>query len=159
MSQEQKFFICKHCGNLVGMIHNAGVKIICCGEPMTELVPNTTDAAGEKHLPVVEVSGKQVTVSVGSVPHPMTEEHHIAWVYLQTAKGGQRKSLPVGGEPKVTFLLEDDEPVAAFAYCNLHGLWKTVVLSVGAGRAAVWPPFLHRKILVCGNRVIVLSLD
>lgn len=88
MSQEQKFFICKHCGNLVGMIHNAGVKIICCGEPMTELVPNTTDAAGEKHLPVVEVSGKQVTVSVGSVPHPMTEEHHIAWVYLQTAKGG-----------------------------------------------------------------------
>lgn len=108
MSQEQKFFICKHCGNLVGMIHNAGVKIICCGEPMTELVPNTTDAAGEKHLPVVEVSGKQVTVSVGSVPHPMTEEHHIAWVYLQTAKGGQRKSLPVGGEPKVTFLLEDD---------------------------------------------------
>lgn len=87
MSQEQKFFICKHCGNLVGMIHNAGVKIICCGEPMTELVPNTTDAAGEKHLPVVEVSGKQVTVSVGSVPHPMTEEHHIAWVYLQTAKG------------------------------------------------------------------------
>lgn len=119
MSQEQKFFICKHCGNLVGMIHNAGVKIICCGEPMAELVPNTTDAAGEKHLPVVEVSGKQVTVSVGSVPHPMTEEHHIAWVYLQTAKGGQRKSLPVGGEPKVTFLLEDDEPVAAFAYCNL----------------------------------------
>ena len=115
MSQEQKFFICKHCGNLVGMIHNAGVKIICCGEPMTELVPNTTDAAGEKHLPVVEVSGKQVTVSVGSVPHPMT------------AKGGQRKSLPVGGEPNVTFLLEDDEPVAAFAYCNLHGLWKTVV--------------------------------
>ena len=90
MSQEQKFFICKHCGNLVGMIHNAGVKIICCGEPMTELVPNTTDAAGEKHLPVVEVSGKQVTVSVGSVPHPMTEEHHIAWVYLQTAKGGQQ---------------------------------------------------------------------
>ena len=62
MSQEQKFFICKHCGNLVGMIHNAGVKIICCGEPMTELVPNTTDAAGEKHLPVVEVSGKQVTL-------------------------------------------------------------------------------------------------
>ena len=127
MSQEQKFFICKHCGNLVGMIHNAGVKIICCGEPMTELVPNTTDAAGEKHLPVVEVSGKQVTVSIGSVPHPMAEEHHIAWVYLQTAKGGQRKSLPVGGEPKVTFLPADDEPVAAFAYCNLHGLWKTVV--------------------------------
>ena len=169
MSQEQKFFICKHCGNLVGMIHNAGVKIICCGEPMTELVPNTTDAAGEKHLPVVEVSGKQVTVSIGSVPHPMAEEHHIAWVYLQTAKGGQRKSLPVGGEPKVTFLLEDDEPVAALASPPSQHLATnpTIAKSPGchtpdfscAGRAAEGPPFLHRKNLACDNRMIVLSLD
>ena len=124
---QTRFYICRHCGNVIEKVHDAGVPVVCCGEKMEALIPNTVEASEEKHLPVVEVSGKQVTVSVGSVPHPMTEEHHIAWVYLQTAKGGQRKSLPVGGEPKVTFLLEDDEPVAAFAYCNLHGLWKTVV--------------------------------
>lgn len=125
MNETQRFFICKHCGNLVGMINNAGVKIICCGEPMTELIPNTTEAAGEKHLPVVSIHDHIVTVSVGSTLHPMTEDHQIAWVYIQTKKGGQRKILQPGETPVVHFVLEDDEFVAAFAYCNLHGLWKT----------------------------------
>ncbi len=121
-----KFYICKHCGNLVGMIHDSGVPLVCCGEPMKELVPNTTDAAGEKHLPVVKVEGSTVTVTVGSVAHPMTDAHLIQWVYLQTEKGGQRKTLTAADAPSVTFELSaDDKPVAAYAYCNLHGLWKT----------------------------------
>lgn len=125
MMKEQKFYICKHCGNIVGMIYNAGPKIICCGEPMVELVANTEEAATEKHIPVVKVEGNQVTACVGSVEHPMLEAHHIAWIYLQTEQGGQRKSLPVDGKPEVTFALaEGDKAVACFAYCNLHGLWK-----------------------------------
>lgn len=126
MENEQKFFICKHCGNLVGMINNAGVPIVCCGEPMAELVANTSDGAAEKHVPVVEKQDSKITVTVGSAMHPMTEEHSINWVYLQLEDGGQRKSLSQNKEPKATFALADgDKPVAVFAYCNLHGLWKT----------------------------------
>ena len=92
---------------------------------MTELVPNTEEASTEKHLPVVSVDGDKVVVKIGSVPHPMIEEHHIMWVYLQTDRGGQRKCLEVAKEPEVTFALADEKPLAAYAYCNLHGLWKT----------------------------------
>ena len=121
---DHKFFVCKHCGNIVGLIHNAGVPLICCGEPMQELKANTTEAAQEKHVPVVTVAGDTVTVSVGSVSHPMTSEHSIQWIYLQTKHGGQRKALLPEEEPKAVYKLVDDEPVVAFAYCNLHGLWK-----------------------------------
>ncbi|MDF2878483.1 MAG: desulfoferrodoxin FeS4 iron-binding protein [Clostridia bacterium] len=127
MYEEQKFFVCKHCGNLVGMIKNSGAKIVCCGEAMSELVPNTTEAAVEKHLPVVTVVDDIVTVEIGSVGHPMAAEHYIMWVYLQTEKGGQRKALIPGQEPKVSFTLNDDKAVSALAYCNLHGLWKTEI--------------------------------
>lgn len=126
--KEQKFYICKHCGNIVGKIEDSGVPLVCCGEKMAELVPNTTDAAAEKHVPVIKVDGQKVTVDIGSAPHPMTEEHHISWVYIQTEKGGQRKSLDHTGAPSVTFMLsEDDKMVTAFSYCNLHGLWKASV--------------------------------
>ncbi|HHW01090.1 MAG TPA: desulfoferrodoxin [Clostridiaceae bacterium] len=126
--EEQKFFICKHCGNIVGLINNAKVPLVCCGEKMTELVPNTTDASVEKHLPVVKVDGNKVTVEVGSAPHPMTEEHYISWVYIETEKGGQRKVLEPGEKPYTEFILTDDDKVLnVFAYCNLHGLWKTSV--------------------------------
>lgn len=127
MSKEVKFYICKHCGNIVGLIHNAGVPLVCCGEKMSELVPNTTEAATEKHLPVVEMDGNIVKVSVGSVEHPSTEEHYIAWVYLETAHGGQRKAIKPGDKPEVSFALQDDELIAVYAYCNLHGLWKTEI--------------------------------
>ena len=90
---------------------------------MTRLEAGVVEASKEKHIPVVTVEGNTVQVSVGSVAHPMTEEHHIAWVYLQTDCGGQRKCLK--GEPAVTFALADEKPVAVYAYCNLHGLWKT----------------------------------
>ena len=123
-----KFYICEHCGNLVGMIHDAGVPMMCCGKKMTRLEAGTVEASREKHIPVVSVKGNSVTVTVGSVSHPMIAEHSILWVYLQTNKGGQRKCLQVGEEPSVTFALTDDEkPLAAYAYCNLHGLWLAEV--------------------------------
>ena len=119
-----KFYICEHCGNLIGMIHNAGVPVMCCGQKMTALVPGSTDAATEKHVPVIAYADNTVTVAVGEVEHPMTEAHHIAWVYLETTAGAQRKILPVEGAPFVTFALcEGEKPLAAYAYCNLHGLW------------------------------------
>ncbi len=123
--EQQKFYICKHCGNIIGLINNAGVPLVCCGEEMTELVPNTVDASHEKHVPVIKAEGGRVTVEIGSVPHPMLQEHHISWVYIQTARGGQRKNLEIGEKPAVEFsITEDDKLLSAFAYCNLHGLWK-----------------------------------
>lgn len=121
---EIRFFKCMHCGNIIGVIHNAGVPMMCCGEKMTELVPGTVDASLEKHVPVVSVDGNIVTVKVGEVEHPMLDEHYIQWVYLQTDRGGQRKCLKPGNKPEVKFALCDETPVAVFEYCNLHGLWK-----------------------------------
>jgi len=121
---KQRFFKCSHCGNLVGLIQDQGVPLVCCGEAMAELIPNTFDASVEKHLPEVAVNGDKVIVQVGSVLHPMQEEHNIPFVYLETENGGQRKCLKVGAEPKAEFCLVGDKAVAAYAYCNLHGLWK-----------------------------------
>ena len=120
-----KFYICEHCGNLVGKVHDAGVPLFCCGQKMTYLEPNTVDASNEKHLPSVTVEDGVVTVNVGTVDHPMIPEHFIQWVYVQTEKGGQRKDLQPGEAPNVKFYLGDDKAVAVYAYCNLHGLWKT----------------------------------
>ena len=123
---ELKFYVCKHCGNIVVYAENRGVPLMCCGERMSELVPNTTEAAVEKHLPVIDVKGDSVTVSVGSVDHPMTAEHYIKWVILTTDKGNQRKFLNPDDAPVAVFkLLEGETVKAAVAYCNLHGLWKT----------------------------------
>lgn len=120
-----KFYICEHCGNIVEMVHDAGVKPICCGQKMNELVPNTVEASGEKHIPAVSVREGIVEVNVGSVDHPMVEEHFIEWVELITDKGIQRKYLNAGEAPNAVFPLGDDKAVAVYAYCNLHGLWKT----------------------------------
>lgn len=120
---ETKFFICKHCGNLVGMIHCSGAPITCCGDHMTPLVANTTDASQEKHVPDVVVDGDLVVVKVGSVDHPMVPEHFIQWIYLQTERGGQRIELKPGEAPRAEFLLNGEKPVAVYEYCNLHGLW------------------------------------
>jgi len=126
--KETRFYICNHCGNIVGKIKDSGVSVVCCGEKMKQLVPGEVEASVEKHLPVVTVENNTVTAIVGSVVHPMTEEHNISWVYLETNSGGQRKELSPTSEPKVTFALAEGEtPVAVYAYCNLHGLWKTNV--------------------------------
>ena len=121
---DNKFYICEKCGNIVGMIHNGGVPMMCCGQKMAKLEAGVVEASHEKHIPVVTVEGNTVRVNVGSVTHPMSEEHHIAWIYLQTNRGGQRKCLDVTGAPEVVFALADETPVAVYAYCNLHGLWK-----------------------------------
>ena len=120
-----EFYICKHCGNVVAYAEHKGPNVVCCGEEMSPVVPNTVDAAVEKHVPVVQVGGSLVTVAVGSVPHPMTAPHHIAWIALHTEQGNQRKPLNPAGEPIAVFALAPgDKVLAAYAYCNLHGLWK-----------------------------------
>ena len=127
-NEQQKFYICKHCGNIIGFVHSSGVPVICCGEKMSELLPNTTDASSEKHVPVIKFEDNKVRIEIGSAPHPMSEEHHISWVYIQTEKGGQRKNLEPTDEQSVEFILTaNDKLVSAFAYCNLHGLWKAEI--------------------------------
>ena len=123
--KETKFFICEHCGNLVQVINDARVPMICCGQKMTKLEAGVVEASHEKHIPVVKVEGNTVVVEIGSVAHPMTAEHSIEWVYLQTEAGGQRKDLTPNDAPAVSFALQGEKPVAVYAYCNLHGLWKT----------------------------------
>ncbi len=121
-----KYYICEHCGNIIEYVKDSGVPIMCCGQKMTEIVPGTSDGAVEKHVPVVTVSGNEILVQVGSVEHPMVEEHYIEWIVIQTEKGSQKVRLSAGDEPKAKFLLaENDRLVSAYAYCNLHGLWKS----------------------------------
>ena len=120
-----KILRCESCGKIVMMVKDSACPTKCCGEPMVELVPNTTDAAQEKHVPVVTVAGNQVTVTVGSVEHPMLEEHFIQWIILETSEGIQKKDLKPGQKPTATCALTDGETaLAAYEYCNLHGLWK-----------------------------------
>lgn len=122
---EMKFYRCAHCGQIVAIVKKTGVPVICCGEPMKELIPGTTDAAAEKHVPSFEVKGDVVEVTVGSVEHPMLEEHYIEWIAVQTKQGNQSKSLEPGEPPKACFRICDgDEVEAVYAYCNLHSLWK-----------------------------------
>ena len=123
--KNEKFYICRTCGNLVNVINASGVPMMCCGKPMEALEPNTVEASGEKHIPAVTVEEGAVHVMIGSVEHPMVDVHYIEWVYLQTENGGQRINLKPNQAPKVTFLLGNEKPVAVYAYCNLHGLWKT----------------------------------
>ncbi len=125
--KDTKFYICNLCGNLIEKIHDSGVTPVCCGQKMTELVAGTTEASREKHIPEVNVEGNLVTVTVGSVLHPMTKEHSILWVSLVTDKGIYRKELTPEDEPRATFTLTDESALAAYAYCNLHGLWKAEI--------------------------------
>jgi superoxide reductase len=122
---DTKFYVCKICGNIITYVHRSGVKVVCCGQEMTELVPNTVDASTEKHVPVVSVQGNKVHVKVGAVEHPMLAEHYIEWIVIQTKNGLQRKELHPGEKPEADFFLApNDKFETAFAYCNLHGLWK-----------------------------------
>ena len=122
---EQRFFVCEVCGNIIAMVKPSGVPVMCCGRKMTEIVPNTTDAGQEKHVPVWTKEGNLVKVRVGSAAHPMIAAHYIEWVSLQTKAGNQRKALAPEQAPEVTFALTDgDEVEAVYAYCNLHGLWR-----------------------------------
>lgn len=123
-----KFYICEHCGNIIVKVKDAGVPVMCCGQKMTEIVPGTTDAAVEKHVPVYKKDGNLITVTVGAVEHPMVAAHYIEWIVLQTKQGYQIKYLKPEEKPEVVFALsETEEAEAVYAYCNLHGLWKAEV--------------------------------
>ncbi len=125
-SNEMRFYICKHCGNIVVFLKNMGVPVMCCGQKMEELIPGTVEASLEKHIPVYQVRGNIVEVTIGAVEHPMLPEHYIEWIFLKTRFGQQWKNLRPGDAPKACFsLCEGDEVEAVYAYCNLHGLWKT----------------------------------
>ena len=123
---EMKFYRCPVCGQIIAMVKKTAVPVMCCGKPMQEIIPGSVDASQEKHVPVIEMDGNKVVVKVGSAAHPMLPEHYIEWIAIETKQGNQRKALNPGDEPAACFaLFEGDEVVAAYAYCNLHGLWKS----------------------------------
>ena len=120
-----KFYRCSHCGNIAAKEVDFGVKLVCCGEAMQELVPNTHDGAGEKHVPVVKVEGNKVSVSIGEVEHPMLDVHYIMFIAIETTTGKQVKYLKPGEKPYAEFVLaEGEELVKAYEFCNLHSLWS-----------------------------------
>jgi superoxide reductase len=122
-----KFYKCRHCGNIIVYLENSGVAVNCCGEKMEELVPNSVEAANEKHIPVCTLEGSLFTVNVGSVDHPMLPEHYIKWVALETAAGFETKNLAPGDAPKAVFTVPIGlEIKGVYAYCNIHGLWKNI---------------------------------
>ena len=121
---EKKFYRCNTCGNIFGVIHDSGVTPVCCGQRMELLAANTTDAATEKHVPVIERNGNKVTIKVGSVAHPMLAEHSIQWIILTQGSVTERAVLKPGDAPEATFTVADaTAPVRAYEFCNLHGLW------------------------------------
>lgn len=122
---KQKFYICQHCGNIIAMIRDKGVPVYCCGEKMHPITPGTTEASTEKHIPVYEVEGDTVHVTVGAQEHPMTPEHHIQWICLETEHGIQYAHLDPDDEPRAKFALCDgDEVRAVYAFCDQHSLWR-----------------------------------
>ena len=122
---KQKFYICKHCGNIIALIRDMGVPVICCGEKMHEITPGITGASAEKHVPVYEVSGNVVHVKVGSAEHPMTKEHYIEWICLETEHIIQYAHLDPDDKPQAKFALcEGDEVRSVYAFCNQHNLWR-----------------------------------
>jgi len=123
MAERLEIYKCEVCGNIVEVLHGGAGELVCCGQPMKLFKENTTDAAKEKHVPVVEKSGDTVTVKVGSVAHPMEEKHYIEWVEVIADGEAYRQFLSPGGAPEASFKI-DAEKVTAREYCNLHGLWK-----------------------------------
>ena len=120
-----KFYRCEKCGNIITFINDAGVTPVCCGETMKELKANSVDATKEKHVPHVEIDGNKVNIQVGSDLHPMTNEHYITTIVLETNKKTYIKHLLPTEAPVVCFNLCDKEiPRVVYEYCNIHGLWE-----------------------------------
>lgn len=119
-----KFFKCSHCGNISILTVDKGVPLVCCGEKMSTLVANSTEAATEKHLPLVSINGNKLTVEIGSIMHPMQEEHNIAFIAVEFSDGSYAvKPLNVTEPPVSEFVFGGIMPVNVYEYCNLHGLW------------------------------------
>jgi superoxide reductase len=126
MIRKKSIYRCSKCGNIVESLWNGQPSLFCCGEEMKELTTNTTDAAKEKHVPVIERSGNKVTVKVGSIPHPMTKEHYILFVELLAGDNVLRHDFKEGDTvAEATFIVEENVPLQAREYCNLHSLWGT----------------------------------
>lgn len=125
MKTEVVYYRCKQCGNIVSVIKNGGGNLVCCGEQMERLEPNTTDAALEKHVPVAERKDGKIVVQIGSVDHPMIDAHYIEWVEVAGEEGTERIVLSPGDAPKAVFA--DKSNAEVYAYCNLHGLWMSHV--------------------------------
>ena len=124
MTEKNQVYKCGLCGNIVEVLHTGAGELVCCGQPMDLVVENTVDAAKEKHVPVVEKTDNGFKVIVGSVPHPMEEKHWIEWIELRAGGKVYRQNLAPGDAPEAVFCVDAAE-AKAFAYCNLHGLWKS----------------------------------
>jgi len=123
MTERLQVYKCEICGNIVEVLHEGAGELVCCGQPMKLYVENTVDAAREKHVPVVEETEGGIKVKVGSVPHPMGEEHYIEWIEAVADGKAYRQFLKPGDAPEALFDIGAEE-ITARAYCNLHGLWK-----------------------------------
>jgi superoxide reductase len=124
MAEKLQVFKCDICGNIVEVLHGGKGQLVCCNEPMKELVPNTVDASLEKHVPIIEKTENGITVKVGSAPHPMEEKHYIEWIEVIIDGRVYRQFLVPGGSAEAFFPVKG-ESITAREYCNVHGLWKS----------------------------------
>jgi superoxide reductase len=124
MTNKREIYKCEICGNIVEVLQEGVGTLVCCGQPMKLQEENTVDAATEKHIPVIKENEEGVIIKVGSIPHPMTEEHYIKWIEISTDKGSSKKFLKPGETPEVKFPVKT-KIISARAYCNLHGLWRS----------------------------------
>ncbi len=127
MKSQPNFYKCSICGKIIDIIEDSGVDTICCGKPMAILEPNTVEASTEKHLPVAEIDGDTITVRVGTVEHPMVEEHFIKWISVISADRVQRVTLSPHQKPEAVFVVPEKGEVSVYEFCNIHGLWKTTI--------------------------------
>lgn len=124
MTRRLEIYKCEICGNIVEVIHQGAGKLVCCGKPMVLMTENTQDASREKHVPVVERTATGVKVAVGSIPHPMDENHFIEWIQVIADGKAYREFLEPGDLPEAVFSIETED-ITARGYCDKHGLWKT----------------------------------
>tara|TARA_Y100000310_G_scaffold337264_1_gene423908 strand:+ start:1887 stop:2270 length:384 start_codon:yes stop_codon:yes gene_type:complete len=127
MTTQKQIWKCEVCRNIIEILHEGADSLVCCSKPMVLQKENTAEQEGkEKHVPIIETDAEGITIKVGSVPHPMEQEHYIEWIEISTQKGSSKKFLRPGDKPEAKFPLKaDPSEITARAYCNLHGLWTS----------------------------------
>lgn len=119
-----RFFKCNVCGQIIAIVHDTNLPIVCCGKEMKEIIPSTKDMGNEKHVPVYKRKCDTVEVNVGEIDHPMEPKHHINWIMILTDKGYYTKSFRKLDKPNLKFCIDEDEVICSiYSYCNIHGLW------------------------------------